>query len=36
MWQSKSWNGQEAAGRMFTAIGILLIYLTMPEAEAQP
>ena len=36
MWQSKSWNGQEASGRMFTAVGILLIYLAMPEAETSP
>jgi predicted small integral membrane protein len=35
MWQSKSWNGQEAAGRMFTVFGIVLIFLAMPETEAQ-
>lgn len=36
MWQSRSWNGQEAAGRMFTVIGIVLIYLALPETEGQP
>jgi predicted small integral membrane protein len=34
MWQSKTWNGQEAAFRMFTAIGIVLIFLVQPEAQA--
>jgi predicted small integral membrane protein len=27
MWQSKTWNGQEAAFRMFTIVGIVLIFL---------
>jgi predicted small integral membrane protein len=31
MWQSKTWNGQEAAFRMFVVLGIVLIYLLMPE-----
>jgi predicted small integral membrane protein len=35
MWQSKTWNGQEAAFRMFTTVGIILIYLVMPDAEEQ-
>jgi predicted small integral membrane protein len=35
MWQSKSWNGQEAAFRMFTVVGILLIFLAMPDVEEQ-
>jgi predicted small integral membrane protein len=35
MWQSKAWNGQEAAGRMFNVIGLLLIYLALPDAEEQ-
>ena len=35
MWQSKVWNGQEAAGRMFNVIGLLLIYVTLPDAEEQ-
>lgn len=36
MWQSKTWNGQEAAFRMFTVIGIVLLFLALPEAEQQP
>jgi predicted small integral membrane protein len=36
MWQSKTWNGQEAAFRMFTVIGIVLLLLAQPEAEGQP
>jgi predicted small integral membrane protein len=36
MWQSKSWNGQESALRMFTVIGIVLLFLVQPDAEAQP
>ena len=31
MWQSKIWNGQEEAFRMFTVIGIVLVYLVQPE-----
>jgi predicted small integral membrane protein len=33
MWQSRTWNGQEAAFRMFAILGIVLIYLAMPEPE---
>lgn len=33
MWQSKTWNGQEAAFRMFTTIGIVLLLTAMPESE---
>ena len=36
MWQSKTWNGQEAAFRMFTAIGIVLLLLIQPEQAEQP
>jgi predicted small integral membrane protein len=36
MWQSKTWNGQEAAGRMFNVIGLLLIYIAMPDRPDQP
>jgi predicted small integral membrane protein len=32
MWQSRTWNGQEAAFRMFAMMGIVLIYLAMPDA----
>jgi predicted small integral membrane protein len=35
MWQSKAWNGQEAAGRMFNVIGLLLIYVALPDTEEQ-
>ena len=31
MWQSKSWNGQEAAFRMTAIEGILLMLLLLPE-----
>jgi predicted small integral membrane protein len=34
MWQSKSWNGQEAAFRMFMILAATLIYLVQPEPEA--
>jgi predicted small integral membrane protein len=36
MWQSKTWNGQEAAFRMFAIIGIVLLLLTQPESEEKP
>jgi predicted small integral membrane protein len=36
MWQSHSWNGQDAAFRMFTVVGIVLLLLIQPETEAQP
>jgi len=32
MWQSRIWNGQEAAFRMFAVEGIVLVVLLMPEA----
>jgi predicted small integral membrane protein len=35
MWQSKTWNGQEAAFRMFTVVGMILIFLAMPDTEEQ-
>lgn len=35
MWQSKMWNGQDAAFRMFTVLGIVLIWLTQPEGDGQ-
>jgi predicted small integral membrane protein len=31
MWQSKTWNGQDAAFRMFTIEGIILAILLIPE-----
>lgn len=36
MWQSKTWNGQDAAFRMFTVIGIVLMLLAQPDADNQP
>jgi predicted small integral membrane protein len=36
MWQSKSWNGQEAAFRMFTVVGIVLLVVAQPEIADQP
>jgi predicted small integral membrane protein len=36
MWQSKNWNGQEAAFRMFTVIGIVLLLLIQTDTEGQP
>jgi predicted small integral membrane protein len=35
MWQSKTWNGQEAAFRMFAVVGIVLILLVQPDREEQ-
>jgi len=36
MWQSKMWNGQDAGFRMFTVIGIILLFVAQPETESQP
>ncbi len=36
MWQSKTWNGQDAAFRMFTVIGIVLLLLARPDSDEQP
>jgi predicted small integral membrane protein len=36
MWQSKTWNGEEAAFRMFTVIGIVLLLVAQTEVEGQP
>ena len=36
MWQSKTWNGQEAAFRMFTVLGIALLLVAQPDADGQP
>ena len=33
MWQSKNWNGQEAAFRMFTVVGIVLLLVAQGEPE---
>jgi predicted small integral membrane protein len=31
MWQSKAWNGQDAAFRLFVILGIVLLYVTAAE-----
>jgi predicted small integral membrane protein len=36
MWQSKTWNGQDAAFRMFTVVGIVLLLVAQQDAEGQP
>ncbi len=36
MWQSKTWNGQDAAFRMFTIVGIVLLIVARPDTEDQP
>jgi predicted small integral membrane protein len=36
MWQSKTWNGQDAAFRMFTVVGMVLLIVAQPDAEGQP
>ena len=36
MWQSKIWNGEAAAFRMFVVIGIVLLLLIQPEMESEP
>ena len=36
MWQSRTWNGQEEAFRMFVVVGLVLLLLLQPDTEAQP
>jgi len=36
MWQSKTWNGQDAAFRMFCVTGIVLLVVAQRDEEAQP
>jgi len=33
MWQSKVWNGQDAAFRMFACLGIVLLFLNQKDDE---
>jgi predicted small integral membrane protein len=35
MWQSKEWSGESVAGRMFAIVGIILLYLVLPDVEGQ-
>jgi predicted small integral membrane protein len=36
MWQSKTWSGQQAAFHMFAVVGIITLYVLMPDTETQP
>jgi len=36
MWQSKTWNGQDAAFRMFTVISIALLIVAQADSADQP
>jgi predicted small integral membrane protein len=36
MWQSHSWNGQEAAFRNFAVVALVLLFLVQPETDGQP
>jgi predicted small integral membrane protein len=36
MWQSKAWNGEGTPFRMFTVIGIALLFVAQPETDGQP
>jgi predicted small integral membrane protein len=36
MWQSHTWNGQEAAFRNFAVVALVLLILFQPETDAQP
>lgn len=36
MWQSRIWNGQEEAFRMFVMISVVLLILLQPDSETQP
>ncbi len=36
MWQSATWNGEQAAFRMFAVVGLILLILLHPDAEGQP
>ena len=33
MWQSRTWNVSDTAGRMFTILGIVLLFVSTPDAE---
>ena len=36
MWQSHTWNGQEAAFRMFAVVGFVLLIVMQSDTEGQP
>jgi predicted small integral membrane protein len=33
MWQSETWNGQEAAFRFYVTILLVLLYVIQPDGE---
>ena len=35
MWQSKTWNGQDAAFRMFVVLTLILVYLSLPDPSLE-
>jgi predicted small integral membrane protein len=35
MWQSRDWNGQEAAFRMFAVVGLVLLIVLQPDGDGQ-
>jgi len=36
MWQSREWNGQQAAFRYFAVVALVLVILLQPDTEMQP
>jgi predicted small integral membrane protein len=36
MWQSHTWDGREAAFRMFAVVGLVLLILLQPDVEGAP
>ncbi|HEY2470291.1 MAG TPA: DUF2165 domain-containing protein [Terracidiphilus sp.] len=36
MWESRTWNGQAEAFRMFVVVGLVLLLLLQPDTEVQP
>jgi predicted small integral membrane protein len=36
MWQSHTWNGQEAAFRMFAVVGLVMLIVLQVDVEGQP
>jgi len=36
MWQSRTWNGQDAAFRLFAMMGLSLVFLCLPDGELVP
>ncbi|HMO63839.1 MAG TPA: DUF2165 domain-containing protein [Verrucomicrobiota bacterium] len=36
MWQSETWNGQDAAFRMFAVVGLILLFVRAPEIAVVP